>query len=289
VSLSEQVDTSTPTGKMVFTVLGAVAELERSLIVERVKAGLRNARAKGKRLGRPPKVLDAGIVSALRRQWNAVGGRFSCLPSPPYFPLRGSGERFAVAPPSSFVFRNQVSRNCSKLVGTNDGPTRKQLKPHRCGCFEYQEPSLEVRVHDLRDFFREVVRGPQIAAHEADLAGDILREFWFAGLVSKKAMHFDRSGTGDGGHLALFLTALLEAVRFAVEDDEVGDGGGSSVTVAIDVLKLVGLLNLLDQVFIKCQLKFDGELHFVGLNHQNLNRGRLNLGRLFFCRSRAAE
>ena len=43
VSLSEQVDTSTPTGKMVFTVLGAVAELERSLIVERVRAGLRNA------------------------------------------------------------------------------------------------------------------------------------------------------------------------------------------------------------------------------------------------------
>src|SRR5215471_7319097 len=68
VSLSEQVDTSTPTGKMVFTVLGAVAELERSLIVERVKAGLRNARAKGKRLGRPPKDLDTGIVFALRRE-----------------------------------------------------------------------------------------------------------------------------------------------------------------------------------------------------------------------------
>ena len=41
VSLSEQVDTSTPTGKMVFTVLGAVAELERSLIAERVRAGIR--------------------------------------------------------------------------------------------------------------------------------------------------------------------------------------------------------------------------------------------------------
>jgi len=38
---------------MIFTVLGAVAELERSLIVERVKAGIRNARAKGKKLGRP--------------------------------------------------------------------------------------------------------------------------------------------------------------------------------------------------------------------------------------------
>src|SRR6266705_6613105 len=39
VSYSEQMDTSTPAGKMVFTVLGAVAELERSLIVERVRAG----------------------------------------------------------------------------------------------------------------------------------------------------------------------------------------------------------------------------------------------------------
>src|ERR1700676_1706086 len=50
VSLSEQMDTTTPAGRMVFTVLGAVAELERSLIAERVRAGLRNARAKGKRL-----------------------------------------------------------------------------------------------------------------------------------------------------------------------------------------------------------------------------------------------
>ncbi len=39
---------------MVFTILGAVAELERSLIVDRVRAGMRNARAKGKRIGRPP-------------------------------------------------------------------------------------------------------------------------------------------------------------------------------------------------------------------------------------------
>src|ERR1035438_1684539 len=46
VSLSEQVDTSTPTGRMVFTVLGAVTELERSLIAERVRAGIRNARSR---------------------------------------------------------------------------------------------------------------------------------------------------------------------------------------------------------------------------------------------------
>jgi DNA invertase Pin-like site-specific DNA recombinase len=66
VSLSENVDTSTPTGRMVFTVLGAVAELERSLIVERVKAGLRNARAKGKKLGRPRVQVDESRVQALR-------------------------------------------------------------------------------------------------------------------------------------------------------------------------------------------------------------------------------
>jgi DNA invertase Pin-like site-specific DNA recombinase len=61
-------DTSTPAGKMVFTVLGAVAELERSLIIERVKAGLRNAKAKGKRLGRPKRVLDARRLTGLRAQ-----------------------------------------------------------------------------------------------------------------------------------------------------------------------------------------------------------------------------
>ncbi len=75
VSLSENVDTTTPTGKMIFTVLGAVAELERSLIVERVKAGLRNARAKGKRLGRPSKAVDGTTVARLRSQgstWRAI-------------------------------------------------------------------------------------------------------------------------------------------------------------------------------------------------------------------------
>jgi len=53
---------------MVFTVLGAVAELERSLIVERVKAGLRNAKAKGKRLGRPHVAVGASKVAALRER-----------------------------------------------------------------------------------------------------------------------------------------------------------------------------------------------------------------------------
>ena len=84
VSLSEQMDTSTPTGKMVFTVLGAVAELERSLIVERVKAGLRNARAKGKTLGRPRAVVDARQIATLRaqgRSWRLISQTMKIPPS----------------------------------------------------------------------------------------------------------------------------------------------------------------------------------------------------------------
>jgi DNA invertase Pin-like site-specific DNA recombinase len=67
ISFSEQMDTSTPTGKMIFTVLGAVAELERSLIGERVRAGVRNARAKGKKLGRPRVAVNAARVRELRQ------------------------------------------------------------------------------------------------------------------------------------------------------------------------------------------------------------------------------
>src|ERR1700704_1664626 len=75
VSFSEQLDTSTPAGKLVFTVLGAVAELERSLIVERVRSGLRNAKAKGKQLGRPRVAVDARRIATLRKagsSWSEI-------------------------------------------------------------------------------------------------------------------------------------------------------------------------------------------------------------------------
>lgn len=58
VSLTEQLDTSTPTGKMIFTILGAVAELERDLIKERVSLGIELARAQGKPHGRPEKQVN---------------------------------------------------------------------------------------------------------------------------------------------------------------------------------------------------------------------------------------
>jgi DNA invertase Pin-like site-specific DNA recombinase len=80
VSLSESLDTATPAGRMVFTVLGAVAELEKSLIGERVRAGLRNAKAKGKRLGRPKAVADTSRIAERRvsgASWRAIGREMS--------------------------------------------------------------------------------------------------------------------------------------------------------------------------------------------------------------------
>jgi DNA invertase Pin-like site-specific DNA recombinase len=63
VSLQEQLDTSTPIGQAMFTIIGAMAQLERDIIRERVKAGLAQARAKGVRLGRPmAEVTPAGAL-----------------------------------------------------------------------------------------------------------------------------------------------------------------------------------------------------------------------------------
>ena len=53
VSCTEAIDTSLPHGEMLFQIIGAIAQWERSLIVERVKAGLHHARSKGRKLGRP--------------------------------------------------------------------------------------------------------------------------------------------------------------------------------------------------------------------------------------------
>jgi len=71
VSLSESIDTSTPMGKMIFTVLGAVAELERNLIKERVHMGISRARKQGKRLGRPMRIFDREKALVMMRNMSA--------------------------------------------------------------------------------------------------------------------------------------------------------------------------------------------------------------------------
>jgi DNA invertase Pin-like site-specific DNA recombinase len=69
VSCTEAIDTSLPHGEMLFQIIGAIAQWERSLIVERVRAGLDHARRQGKRLGRPPlRALTPKDVSELRKE-----------------------------------------------------------------------------------------------------------------------------------------------------------------------------------------------------------------------------
>lgn len=68
VSLRESVDTSTPTGKAVFTIIAAIGELERSTIRERVIAGQKAAKRRGVRFGRPTVKVDVEAVRKLRDQ-----------------------------------------------------------------------------------------------------------------------------------------------------------------------------------------------------------------------------
>jgi DNA invertase Pin-like site-specific DNA recombinase len=67
VSIHEGVDTSTPNGRLIFGIFASIAEFERELIRDRVRSGLRNARAKGKRLGRPRVVVSRSRIDVLRK------------------------------------------------------------------------------------------------------------------------------------------------------------------------------------------------------------------------------
>jgi DNA invertase Pin-like site-specific DNA recombinase len=75
ISLRDNLDLSTPSGRLTFQIIGAMAEFERALIQERVRAGLRNARNKGTRLGRPRVIVDASRIASLREQghsWSQI-------------------------------------------------------------------------------------------------------------------------------------------------------------------------------------------------------------------------
>jgi DNA invertase Pin-like site-specific DNA recombinase len=69
ISATEGVDTTIPSGELVFQIFGAIAQFERALISERVKSGLSEARRRGKRLGRPSvKILSQAEVAQVRRE-----------------------------------------------------------------------------------------------------------------------------------------------------------------------------------------------------------------------------
>jgi len=68
VSFREQIDTGGPLGRAIVVIIGAIAELERSLIVERVRAGMRRARLEGRHIGRNPLILDNASIRKERCQ-----------------------------------------------------------------------------------------------------------------------------------------------------------------------------------------------------------------------------
>src|ERR1700724_3078736 len=72
ISYQENVDTSTALGQAMFTIVSAVAPLERDLIRERVTAGIRNAQANGKKLGRPKSGVDRQRILELKASGNSL-------------------------------------------------------------------------------------------------------------------------------------------------------------------------------------------------------------------------
>jgi DNA invertase Pin-like site-specific DNA recombinase len=66
--LTEGLDTTTPTGQLLFGIFGAVAQFERDLIAERVRAGIAHARSLGKQIGRPRVKVDIDPIIRLRSE-----------------------------------------------------------------------------------------------------------------------------------------------------------------------------------------------------------------------------
>ena len=114
ISFRDNLDLSTPSGRLMFQIIGAMAEFERSLIQERVRAGLRNARAKGKKFGRPRAQVDAVRVAALRsegRSWSQVCRTLNVS--------KGSAQR------ALCVMETNISAQVHnrRLLAEQDGPT----------------------------------------------------------------------------------------------------------------------------------------------------------------------
>jgi len=71
-SYQENIDTTSPLGQALFTIVSAVAQLERDLIRERVSAGIRNARAKGTKFGRPMRAVDPERILQMRGEGQSL-------------------------------------------------------------------------------------------------------------------------------------------------------------------------------------------------------------------------
>ena len=88
VSYQEAIDTTTPMGEAMFTIISAMAKLERDIIVQRVKAGMRKAKEQGKLIGRPKASVDVDRILSLRQQGlslQAISDRVKYVASGVYY------------------------------------------------------------------------------------------------------------------------------------------------------------------------------------------------------------
>jgi DNA invertase Pin-like site-specific DNA recombinase len=112
VSLRDNLDLSTPSGRLMFQVGAAMSEFERALIQERVRAGLRNARAKGKKLGRPRVTVDVSTIERLRAQglsWVSIGKKLGIS--------EGTARRAGLACRWRFIQNSQAREVSISLAG----------------------------------------------------------------------------------------------------------------------------------------------------------------------------
>lgn len=125
ISLREQVDTSTPMGKAMFTIISAISELERDLIRERVVAGVQRARAAGKHCGRPRVDLDLRPALAMLREGRSLKEVSMILKVPRatlrrrlqetgVWPSNGGDE--LTATPAAGVASDATRRGCPKVT-----------------------------------------------------------------------------------------------------------------------------------------------------------------------------
>lgn len=116
-SVQDRIDTSTPAGKLLFQVMGALAEFERSLIIERTKAGLKAAKARGRIGGRP-----VGITKKLADSAEAIYNLFE----QGSMGVREIAKSFKMSPNSAYkardFWREQLEIESSKNDSTEDKP-----------------------------------------------------------------------------------------------------------------------------------------------------------------------
>src|ERR1700757_74786 len=140
----------------------------------------------------------------------------------------------------------------------------------------------EVFMRDMGGLFGEVVGGLEIPAKEPDLAVYIARQDRLCIRGGELAMDRDGRSPGNGCHLAGPLAAGLESPDRAMENNQIWGTRGGAVAVAINMLECSLFLDLMNQIFIKRNLKFGREFDFVRLDHLNLDCRSLNFaGQVF--------